>query len=327
MMVILEPALFARTKLVDLLPFLWIGALGRHRVVVSDDRAVEYRAWLSMLDTEIRDDWDNMIGAGFKEDAASPSHYEVLVDIIDESQWQGDTPKLTLQDAIDLLHRPYRILLENGHSDRDFLLSLCDPNQRTFFMNRLAKEWLEFEHCGGIDHLKKRVQEAKKHKRLFMRYSAMFDSDALEPEKHSSKSDKVVAACSTEVHHHRLRKRAIENYLPRVTLNKWCKLKQGPQRRKRQELVDAFFSILTAHQRAHFNMKKGFKGDEKRDDDAGSLFRGIQNELRNKLLTGFDEHIARLYSTEYVQHEHFDDKDGAVIELKSFVKAIIERIR
>jgi hypothetical protein len=325
MMVILESSLFATPRLVDLLPFLWLGAVGRHRVVVDDDQGAAYRSWLAQLNPDLHNDWVSMIHDGYRLNASHPSHHEIRVSAIPDSRWSQTPPVLTVGDALEFLHRPYRILVENGHADRAFLLCLCTEEQRRFLEERVAKEWAEMEHCGGIGHLGKRAEELRKHARSHMRTSAVFDSDALSPGKPNATSSSVQRKCGAALHHHQLLRRAIENYVPRVALERWCKLKQGAQRRERQEIMEALFS-LSAEQRAHYNMKEGFERDAPRAGEAGTLYEGIPSKKRYTLKDGLGTDVATLYAEGYVAHHELED-DITVKGAKRFVAEIIERVR
>jgi len=329
MMVILKPGLFEDPRLVDLIPFLWLGLTppGRHRIVVEDDKANAYRAWLHHLDAEIRDEWLKMISIGWTLAERHPSFHEIEVDAITASRWSDPTPTLTLEDALDLLHRSYRILLENGYSDRSFFMSLCSLDQIEFLQKRLAMDWVEFEHCGGNHHIERRAKEIRKHRRLYLRFSALFDGDGLEPRVPSKRSQSVKIACGSDVHHHQLLRRSIENYLPKSALERWAMQKTGNQKKKRERIVRALFK-LTSEQRAHYNMKDGFNQDEKRPG-AGKLFDGARRpeaDVRRTLADGLGYDIATLYEHGGISHDEFEN-DHSVRELKQFIADVIERIR
>lgn len=255
------------------------------------------------------------------EDAIHPSFHEVRVDDCAQSSWATRT--LTIQDALDLVGRPYRILVENGFSDRSFLLSLCARRDREWLEQRISAEWVEIEHCGGKDHLRKLVPEIKQEPSRHLRVSAIFDGDALRPGRPGNQ--RLSNTCYPEIHHHMLRRRAIENYLPRRSLERWASLSDGRQEERRRRKVRALFEGMGHDQRAHYNVKAGFAGDARRHDRAPDLYQDISAETRQALEDGFGEDIAALYDDPRLRHEDFDA--AAKDELRPFVDELLARIR
>ncbi|WP_437793721.1 hypothetical protein [Sorangium sp. So ce693] len=325
MMVLIEAEVFAGTSTADLMVLLWLGATRRHRIVVLDDQAPAYTAWLAGLDEATRGDWERVVGDGLRLNALEPSYHEVWVTAHGQSTWSYPSPTLTFGDAIDLLQRPYRLLVENGITDRAFLLSMCDRATREFLEERISREWIEAEHCGGLGELEKRVKEIRRQVAARMRCSAIFDSDAMQPGEPSPKSRAIRDLCYPDVHHHQLERRAIENYLPRAALDRWCQLAQGRARLDRRAQVEALFA-LRDDQRAHYNMKEGFEKDLPNAHRAGELFAAISGETRRLLRYGLDVHIANLYRDDYV-HFHDLERAAVVARVQKFAREIVERIR
>lgn len=325
MIVVLDAEVFAKASTADLMVFRWLGATGRHRVVVLDTRAPVYATWLATLDEATREEWARVIGDGFRQNAQEPSFYEIDVVAAAESRWSVSPPALTVADAIDLLQRPYRILVENGFSDRAFLFSMCDRATRSFFEQRRAREWLEVEHCGGLGDMEKRAKEVRKDVPHRMRSSVLFDGDAMQPGRPSAESRAIRDLCHPDVHHHQLERRAIENYLPRAALDRWCKQVDGKARRDRQAQVEALFA-LPERRRAHYNMKEGFEKDAPNAHKAGDLWSGFQGEGRRLLEKGLDKHIANLYRDGYVLFEELENAP-AITNVQRFAREVMERIR
>lgn len=147
MRVVLEPSLFEGSRIVELLTFLWIGLIGRHRIFVEETDNLAYQEFLGQLEPDLRDDWEETINACLSRDAMEPSFYEVSVARVSDSAWSNPPPRLTIDDALTLLLAPYRILVENGINDRAFLLALSSPEQRKYLEERIEREWLEVELC------------------------------------------------------------------------------------------------------------------------------------------------------------------------------------
>ncbi|WP_437568314.1 hypothetical protein [Sorangium sp. So ce542] len=325
MMVLLEAEVFAETSTADLMVLLWLGATRRHRIVVLDDQAPAYTSWLEGLDELTRADWERVVGDGLRQSALEPSYHEVWITARGQSNWCYPNPTLTFDDAVDFLQRPYRILVENGFADRAFLLCMCDRATREFLEDRLSREWLEAEHCGGLGDLEKRAKEVRRHVATRMRCSAMFDSDAMRPGVPSSMSEAIRNICYPDMHFHQLERRTIENYLPRSALDRWCQSTQGRARLDRKAQVEALFA-LRDEQRAHYNMKEGFGKDLPNVHRAGDLFADIPDETRRLLHDGLDKHIANLYRDGYV-HYHELERTVAVAKIQQFAREIVERIR
>jgi hypothetical protein len=335
MRVILEPGIFPALSLREALPLLWLGATGRHRILIGDPTSAAYLAWLASIDAQLRAEWTDAVARGFSLDGKEPSHHEVRVARRDDSVWSQPTPSLTIRDAIDLLQRPYRVLVESGFSDRAFLFCCYTPRERAWLKERIEREWVEIEHCGGILDLQKRAKILSKKRHMSMRCSALFDSDALRPGEPSAHSRNTKAACEPEIHHHQLERRAIENYLPRQALDIWIKLVYEPQRSARAASVEALFALREAGQRAHFNMKEGFGGDARRAHEVGNLYDvGLSVKARDALREGFGNDVATLYQ-EYehdcssgLAHDVGTIRDrAAVTSVQAFAREIVERIR
>ncbi|WP_437894431.1 hypothetical protein [Sorangium sp. So ce124] len=241
---------------------LLLGAL------IEDDRDPVYTDWLGSFAPEFTLEWTQMLGSSLTEDALSPSYHEIRIEDRSHSSWVANT--LSIGEALDLMSRLYRILVENGFSDRNFLLSLCSKNDREWLEKRVGQEWVEIEHCGGKQHLYKRVLQSKTLPSRCTRTSALFDGDGVRP--NAPENQRISDVCYPDVHHHMLRRRSIENYLPRKVLERWAKLSDGLQKEIRTAKVRALFEELGRDQRSHYNFKHGLAGDSRRHDRADDLY-------------------------------------------------------
>lgn len=321
MRVVLSSTVFERISYVEAALFLWFGGIGRHRVMVEDAADPRYSRWLAGLPQEVGFDWAEVLNRSLTEDARHPSAHEIRVEARAQSSW--GTLSLTVGDALDLLGRPYRILVENGFSDRDFLLSSCARHDREWVEERIAAEWVEVEHCGGKEHLRKLVTEMKRERSRQLRASALFDGDGLRPGRAGNQS--IADLCHPEIHHHMLGRRSIENYLPRRALERWARLSDGRQEELRLAKARELFEGLSHEQRAHYNVKEGFGGDERHHQRAPDLYEGIATETRRLLQDGFGETIARVYREQRLHHDDLDQ--AARDELGPFIEELLARIR
>ena len=151
--------------------------------------------------------------------------------------------------------------------------------------------------------MKTLIEQRKHEPARAYRSWAIFDSDALVPKKPTAEAlDKIDACKRSIVRHHMLVRRAIENYLPYEELNSL--IPHHPNNLSDRKTVGAF-GRLRPDQRAHFNMKSGFQGDEARLSQGGkdaqhkpavdAHFGDVVTNDRQALAAGFGRDIARLF--------------------------------
>jgi hypothetical protein len=304
-----------------LLSIFTLGVRERHRVVL-DSSGPEYQSWLGALDAWSRQMCMEVVGWSLKAEAHGAAKHAIRVVRSGTSIWSP--PALTLEDALDLLHRPYRLLVENAYADSAFVLCMARPEERRFIEGRIDREWLEVETCGGIGGLARRAKTLQERLRESLRCSAIFDCDALRPGAPSTHAKAAKEACGQALHHHMLQRRAIENYLPLGALQRWCDERRGKEARRRKAKVRAF-SRLERSQRDHFHVKSGLKKDDKAGAPPNPLFAGLNEHDRGKLHDGFGSRIAELFERDVWEDEL--KRDGGWHELRPFIEELIERIR
>jgi hypothetical protein len=306
-----------------LLSIFTLGLFERHRVVL-DSSGAEYQAWVRTLDDWSQQMCSMALDISLKAEAHGAAKHTIRIVRSANSSWSP--PTLTIEDAFDVLHRPYRLLVENAHADGAFLLCMATPDERRFLEERIEREWLEIETCGGIGGLPARAETLRRRLRdsLRLRCSAMFDGDALQPGASSVHARTAVEACGQTIHHHMLARRAIENYLPLEALRRWCDKSKGKEARQRKAKLRAF-SRLARSQRDHFHMKSGLKKDDKPGAPPNALFAKLNEHDRAKLHHGFGSRIAELFERDVWEDEL--KRDGGWDELHPFLEELIERIR
>lgn len=212
-------------------------------------------------------------------------------------------PSLRPEDAWLHLQRPYRLLLEDGATDREFLLRMCPPHERAFLRDRLDKEWLEAEHGGGVTRLPQRVgwlHERARATGLEVHASCLFDSDREAAGAPPSDDVQQLAQACREagVHSHCLARRTIENYLPRSALEAWVlDARGGPKRSVRRRKLDA---LAARGPEAHH-------------------FAKLKDELGREL-GGF-------YADDTKINERDLDAEGGPSELRPFIQELVRRVR
>ena len=82
--------------------------------------------------------------------------------------------------AFRLLARPLRVVLENGWTDRSFLLAFAGADMRRTLEEAEREGWLHFESGGGVDGVRSRLEDVERLPDLAARIFAICDSDRRE---------------------------------------------------------------------------------------------------------------------------------------------------
>ncbi len=157
-----------------------LGMIGRHRII-PDDRA-PWDAWARTLpadlEEEVRYAWDE----GERRAAEGGVAERILVRPTGPVQFEQSPLLLTPIEALALLGRPLRILLENGRNDRAFILAFADSATHKALSEAEEAGWIVFETAGGINELALRLESAADAAaREVFRTMYLCDSDAREP--------------------------------------------------------------------------------------------------------------------------------------------------
>jgi hypothetical protein len=217
-------------------------------------------------------------------------------------------------------------MVEDRVSDRHFLLKMATDDQRDALLASEANGSLVFFHGGGISSMPREIDGwLAEGPHGTLRKWVLFDSDALRPREPSEQSQVLRSKClEANVSHHQLRRRNIENYIPPSALSYWA-FSLGDKRRRAKQF-NAFIS-LTSDQRAHYNMKDGFRGDSKRlGKNAGNLFSDVSGAHRASLDGGFGRDIGEMFSTAIVKETHLR-RDLSWDELNPVVTDLIALLR
>lgn len=256
-----------------------------------------FSRWIEQLDPRVRSNIEHARDWSDHEEASAPSALEISVGSSTEE------PSLSSEDAWLHLQRPYRLLLEDGLTDREFLLRMCPPHERAFLRDRLDKEWLEAEHGGGVTRLPRRLRWLHERARatgLDFHASCLFDSDREAAGAPPSEEVQELAEVCREagVHSHCLARRTIENYLPRSALEAWVLDARGrPQRNHRRRKLKAL--AARGREAHHFEKLKDTLGPQ---------------------LGGF-------YADDTKINERDLDAEGGPSELRPFILELVRRVR
>jgi hypothetical protein len=164
-----------------LLALCAFGLNGRHRVV-PDDRVAWERWAEETLPADLCDEvhlvWDE--GERRRTEGGPSEH--VVIAPVNASQFDTTPLVITPHEALALLGRPLRVLLENGRNDRAFVLAFADGASHNALLKAEQEGWIVFETAGGIGELIQRIGTARDSApREVFRIMYLCDSDAREP--------------------------------------------------------------------------------------------------------------------------------------------------
>lgn len=238
------------------LAFFLFGLVGRHRVLPHTHARGTFTTWLGTRSPDVREIIDFAIDWATREEAATPSAHRLHVASPAAAGQIGPAA------AIELMQRPYRVLLEDGIRDRDFLLRMCGPHEAAFLLEWMSRDWVEMEHGGGNSRMLQRLSELTRPPRDVRFLSVLFDSEAAAPASPSVESEALRERCVSErIHHHQLQRRAIENYLPRSAFERWVSLGANrAEREARRSRLEKHVHKLSPTERHHLRMKDVSRG-------------------------------------------------------------------
>ncbi|MEK8020462.1 MAG: hypothetical protein VSS75_026655 [Candidatus Parabeggiatoa sp.] len=334
MKVIIERPVFTDPSIdeSDLITLLRLGYQGRHYILTEpawspSNPLQEIDDCLKQQSLKLYQECQLALEFGLEE-ILHPSSFTVRVSC-EKKTSRNNEVVLPLNEAVNFLTLPFKILVEDAIRDRDFLFAIATVNQelKKELDDLYNKKWIEFENGGGLTHMQQRLQEIRRDKQDKMRIWVMFDSDALRPRYPSDDSEKLKRICENAIiPYHQLQRRAIENYLPVHALTYWVRKKVN-NTQKNQHLVNAF-EELRSKQRHHFNMKNGFQGDQNRTDKnrVGDLYDDLDDDTRSKLSHGFGGKIAELFKDKSAIKDSWLINDEQRVETEAMLNTLLSLI-
>lgn len=314
-----------------LLGILALGLIGRHRISLADFPAILDDWAPTQSSCRLRD--EVVLAIELSEEAetrGARALHTIIVDDIAAPNW-STIPVLGPEHALMLLARPFRVLLENGRNDGNFLLAHCSDVERRALDDASRKGWLEWVDTSGItgfhgmlndnDEDGERVPES-----ALIRIFALCDSDAQRPghlsdqalvvqaliERHATKPFMQPARFG-----HVLSARAAENYADPDRVLDWARqewklgssecarliatastpagrttLAASPPAGTAQLLLRSLaWQRLRPEQRRHIHAKKGFSSAENDSD----LFADLEPFERSMFQHGFGDLLKHFY--------------------------------
>lgn len=304
----------------------------RHHVVALDPSGPNYLNWLKERPELEKKEVEIVLDTSCELEA------RLVIDCVitastSASDWSCDPPKVGPEELIQTVSHPLSVLVENGSNDGAFLRCMGFGIDRRNLLAAYEQEHLSFDLGGGSSSL-----NVLKTRRPRERYRTwfVFDSDALTPnqpsEEAKTKSEECVALGLTE-RHHRLRRRAAENYLPAETL-----LQAFPHENSVAHKRARAFGGMNPEQRAHYNLSEGFKGDQKRLEsattgpsgpnaaekpDVDALYADMPAQDRAQLETGFGKKTLRELFQPTLLPDESRRKDGQEPEMGDLIRRIL----
>ena len=325
----LEPSCFhPNPRSLDLLAIGDLVLKGRHRIYVRENSQAEYLEWLQSLTVDLLEGWNSSLDLSVKLEALEPANCAVTVCNDIAPVLNGQSLAMNVEQARLLAGQPFRVFLENDEADRNFLITYSNKEQKKKIEELESRSLIRFEHCGGIGEMPKKVTRFVKRTPInSLISSAVFDCDASQPNQPSGQSQNVVDVCrGGGVPAHRLKRRAIENYILRSWLNSW--VNQSKQTKaahlKRFNAVCGFNDA----QRHYFHMKGGLKKDKKEiSNGSNTLYAALSPKLLGELDNGFGAAVSEIFSWPWVQEsEAMEDFDGWS-EVNGIVRSLLVLFR
>jgi hypothetical protein len=201
-----------------------------------------------------------------------------------KSIWNVTPAILTKDDTIRILHKGFRIYVENENADQRFILLAVDDHVKNKIIKLKEVSRLRFISCAGISGIKTQI---KNHCTIFPgdRFNALavFDRDSDDIAACSEAVRLTIEECERHgVNYHVLKCRSIENYLTKdaalVAQPDW-------ENDDKQLHKLSTFDNLTDEQKCVYHMKEGI------DKKTPPCFMGLHQSILTTLKYGFTNQI------------------------------------
>jgi hypothetical protein len=322
MQFVLDDTIFTQpnvsTKLITL--FTICNHSFRHIVLPQNPVSQPFLAWLDSLPVEIRDNIDMFVNSSFR--IASASIFINKFTIVAQNLAPTVRSRnISIDSALNHAQAPFRLYVENGRNDRQFLLAYTTPDQRDKFALLEQLNGLTFVHAGGITEMLALLQADIANQVASADYSwAVFDCDSLQPGVPSAHSKNLSHACVVlGIPQTQLQRRAIENYIPRNSLRYWVYLGKKKKNRARDARIATFqaYLLLAPHNAYHYNLKQGV--------DQDMIYAGVDPKILKSLSSGFGGDVAKIYHKFDIQEAELR-ADSSWAELSTALRDIERRL-
>ncbi|BBQ50235.1 hypothetical protein [Acinetobacter pittii] len=291
----LDIALFKSEKLwLDIETLLnLVSKSDRHKILKPSIESPDYNNWWSSLSSQRKYFFNEIFSMSDRISFQSLKCPRYMVSI------SNGGSNIDINKAIVLVNTSFKIYVENARNDKNFIKFFCRSENKSKFLEYCINNEIEFVNGGGITELGKTILETPVDKS----YSFfIFDRDSLPFTGASSQSNSIKALCEEEkIQHHQLKRRCIENYLPKKSLINLIELRKGPKKTLFRNKVNAYLDIKCDQIIHNINMKTGIDGDLSRItelklsvEDVYKLS-SISLSSRTLLASGFSKGISIAY--------------------------------
>lgn len=257
---------------------------GKHTLYLNND--ISHSAWVNDTNNITR----TFCEVEFKN-SAYLSQNDVKLKICNSNEIENNI--YSVEDAYILLDNDSIVWIENGTSDKLFLLSIIDNFRECDEIKKNIKNrWIDFRGVGGKNEFIKEINnELKKFRRetlpneKYIRALIILDSDRKYPKETLSDYHlKLQEYCiEKNINCHILEKREMENYLPNDAFIGFSHT---------HPIVNSYLSLNNLQQ-SYYDFEDGFKGKNINsfDENTQNLFDGMPPADEAHLRVGFDRAI------------------------------------
>lgn len=293
MEVVISDAVFDKVPTYQILSDVQRGLKQRHRILPENMASASYSSWLSscaelLKQPEAVQLLEKQIAQSIF--VSSRRKFRVLPDSAKLDRTVGE---VNYSEFSTTLLRTFRIYVENGRADKKFLLAILDPKLRLDIEELVFIGAINFETCGGIGELKKKLEhDAANIDLLHLHSFALFDSDAPAPSVYSKDAVAALETCfNLKVPSHCLGRRAIENYLPIESIEDFA-LADGSANGKGRIHMARILRLISRDQFAHLHLKHGLSDELAKSQ----LYAALPLDIKQRLNVGFGDDLSSCYS-------------------------------
>lgn len=199
----------------------------------------------------------------------------------------------------DYLCRPAIIIVENGTSDRGFILTALKVMDEHALVKKLNISW-EFRSAGGCGEIPKVIEDECGKFKHAPRIVVIHDSDLEHPNSSLNEIHNRIENIAREkgIPSFLLKKREMENYIPNVMIE---------SRHSNNELLLSAFKKLNSNQKDFFDYKCGFS--KIKHTAINNLYSNIESDDVWALYKGFGKKISEEAFADDVTYTKDDFRD------------------
>lgn len=262
----------------------------RHKVLRPNETSAKFNEWWESLSKLRKYTFTEIFSISDRTSLQCPT-YKV-------SSISGKD-NISIVTALRLISIPFKIYVENARNDKNFINFFCKSENKAKFLEYCERNEIEFVNGGGINELEKIISESD----INVSYSFfVFDRDSLPFQEASKQSQSLEKICKDrKIKYHQLKRRCIENYLPKQSLIKLIELRAGNKKTEFRRKVHTFLDLKCEKVICNINMKTGINGDLSRISELNLQVEDVYKlssisiAQRTILASGFSKSISIAY--------------------------------